>query len=60
MAVRSVKMPICSGGGGIVTKGRPLETMVNFKKSIINVKAEENRLAHALIISIARLPNDPD
>jgi hypothetical protein len=60
MAVRSVKIPIGSGGGGIVTKGRPLETMGNFKKSIINVKGEVNRLARALIISIARLTDDPD
>jgi predicted RNA-binding protein len=31
--------------------------MVHLKRSIVEVKAEENCLAHALIISIARLTN---
>jgi hypothetical protein len=39
---------------GITAKGRPLEIMTHMKRSIIEVKAEENYLAHALI-SIARL-----
>jgi hypothetical protein len=30
------------------------------KRSIVEVKAEENCLAHALIISIAKLTNDED
>jgi len=57
MTVHSVKMPV--GHGRIATKGRPLETMVHLKRSIVEVKAEENCLAHALI-SIARLTNDPN
>jgi hypothetical protein len=51
-------MPI--GQGRIATKGRPLETMVHLKRSIVEVKTEENCLAHALIISIAKLTNDSD
>jgi hypothetical protein len=51
-------MPI--GHGRIATKGRPLETMVRLKSSIIEVKADENCLAHALFINIARLTNDPN
>ena len=51
-------MPI--GHGRIVTKGKPLETVVLLKRSIVEVKAAENFLAHALIISIAKLTNDPD
>jgi len=58
MIVDSLKMPICHGL--ITTKGRPLETMAHLKRSIVRVKAEENCLAHALIISIAKLTNDPD
>jgi len=58
MTVHSVKMPI--GHGRIATKGRPLENMVHLKRSIVEVKAEKNCLAHALIISIAKLTNDPD
>jgi hypothetical protein len=34
--------------------------MAHMKSSIIEVKAEENCLAHALIIAIARLTNDPN
>jgi len=58
MTVHSVKMQI--GHGRIATKGRPLEKMVHLKRSIVEVKAEENWLIHALIISIAKLTNDPD
>jgi hypothetical protein len=58
MTVHSVKMPI--GHGRITTKVRPLENLVHLKRSIVEVKAEENCLAHALIISIAKLTNDPD
>ena len=32
--------------------------MVHLKRSIVEVKAEENCLAHALIIAIARVDND--
>jgi len=59
MTVHYVKMPI-GNGGGISTKGRPLENMVHLKTSIVKVKAENNCLAHALVIAIARLTNDPD
>jgi len=58
MTIHSVKMTI--GHGRIATKGRLLETMAHLKRSIVEVKAEENCLAHALIISIARLTNDRD
>ena len=58
MTVHSVKMPI--GHGRIATKGRPLENMVHLKRSIVEVKAEENCLAHGLIISIVKLINDKD
>jgi hypothetical protein len=34
--------------------------MVHLKKSIVEVKAAENCLAHALLIAIAKLINDPD
>jgi len=34
--------------------------MVHLKRSIVEVKAEEKCLAHALIISIAKLTNDSD
>jgi hypothetical protein len=34
--------------------------MVHLKRSIVEVKGEENCLAYALIISNAKLTNDPD
>jgi hypothetical protein len=44
--------------GRVKTKGRPLSVMAHFKISIIEVKAETNFLAHALIIAIAKATND--
>jgi hypothetical protein len=59
LTVHYVKMPI-GNGGGITTKGRPLDTMIHLKTSIVKVKAENNCLAHALVIAVARLTNDPN
>jgi hypothetical protein len=56
--VHAVRMP--AGFGGIKTKGRPLGVMAHLKRSISEVKAETNCLAHALIIAIARVTNDPN
>jgi len=60
MTVHSVKMPIGHGGNGIATKGRPLEIMVRLKGSIVQVKAESNFLAHALVIAKAKVDGDPN
>jgi hypothetical protein len=57
--IHYVKMPIGNGNGGIFTKGRSLANMAHLKRSIIEDKAEENCLAHALVIAIAKLTNDP-
>jgi len=38
--------------------GRPLSVMAHLKKSIVEVKTEENSLAYALKIAIARVEND--
>jgi len=60
MTVHSVRMPTGHGGDGIATKGRPLEIMVRLKKSIVEVKAKNNCLAHALIIAKAKVHSDPN
>jgi len=60
MTVHSVKMTIGLGGDGIATKGRPLYIMVHLKRSIVQVKAETNCLAHALIIAKAKVDGDPN
>jgi hypothetical protein len=59
VTVYSVKMPV-GFGGGTKTNGRQLSAMAHLKKSIVEVKAEQNCLAHALIIAIARLNDDPN
>jgi hypothetical protein len=56
--VHEVRM--LAGFGGIKTKGRPLGVMAHLKRSIIEVKAETNCLAHALVIAIAKITNDPN
>ena len=53
----SVKMPI--GFGRVKSKGRPISVMAHLKRSIVDVKDEENCLAHALIIAISRVNKDP-
>jgi hypothetical protein len=58
VTVHSVKMPV--GFDGIKTRGRWLSVMAHLKKSIIEVKAEQNCLAHALVIAIAKLNDDPN
>jgi hypothetical protein len=57
--LHSVSMPVGFGGEGAVkSKGRPLSVMAHIKKSIIEVKAETNCLAHVLVIAIAKATND--
>ena len=59
VVIHSVKMPV--GFGKVVkSKGRPVPVVAHVKHSIIDVKAETNCLAHALVIAIARLTNDPN
>jgi hypothetical protein len=54
------KCPQVLEGGGVKTKGRSLEQMAHIKRSIVPVNAETNCPAHALIIAIARVDNDPN
>jgi hypothetical protein len=53
----SVRMPM--GFGKVQkSKGRSLSVMAHLKRSIVEVRAEENCLAHVLVIAIARVTND--
>jgi len=58
VTVHSVKMPVGYGKHAIKSMGRPPSVMAHLKSSIVEVKAAENCLAHALIIGIARADND--
>jgi len=54
----SVTMPEGFGKDAVKRKGRPLASMAHVNSNV-EVRAEENFLAHALIIAIARLNKDP-
>jgi hypothetical protein len=49
---------ITSGSGGVKAIGRPLSVMAHLKKSIVEINAENNCLAHALVIVRARIEGD--
>ena len=56
--LHSVKMPVWFGRG-IRNIGRPLDVLAHLKTRIVKVKPEKNCLAHALVIAIAKITNDP-
>jgi hypothetical protein len=58
--VHAVKLPVCFGGDGIKSRGRPLNIMARLKTSFVQVKAETNCLAHAVLIAKARVDRDPN
>jgi hypothetical protein len=58
--VHAVTMPVGFARDCIKTKGRSLQVMAQLKKSIIELKTETNCLAHALIIAIDKIPNEPN
>jgi len=60
VVVHSVKMPVGFWRKSNKSRGRSLSVTAHVKKSIIKVKTKTNCLAHALIIAIARLTNDPN
>jgi len=60
VTVHSVKMPVGFGEHTFKSRGRPLSVMIQFKRRIVDVQAEENCLAHAPIKAIWRLEKDPN
>jgi len=51
----SFRIPVCFGRTALRTKGRSLANMAHLKSSIIEIRAEHNCLAHALITAIAKM-----
>ena len=47
------------GKRAIKSRDRPLSVMAHLKTSVVVVNTSENCLAHAIIIAIAKLENDP-
>jgi len=60
VTVHSVRMSVGFGKIVLKSRGRPLSVMAHLKRILVEVKAEENCLAHALIIAIARVDKDPN
>ena len=60
VTVHSIKMPGGFGKHALKSMGRQLSTMAHLKRSIVEVKTEENCLAHALVIAVAEAENDPN
>ena len=58
VTVHSVKLPV--GFGRVKTKGRQIDNLAHLKQSIVRVDADTNCLAHALVIAIAKVNNDPN
>ena len=55
VTVHSVRMPVGFGKHAITSRGRLLSVMAHLKRSTMEVKAEENCLAHALVIATAKV-----
>ena len=56
--VFSFGMPVGSGKKAESSKGRPISTMSHIKRRIMEVKAKENCVEHALVIAVVRVTND--
>jgi hypothetical protein len=57
--VYSVRMPV--GFGRTQTpRGRSLLAMAHIKRSVVQIRAERDGLAHALVVAIARVTDDPE
>jgi len=53
-------MHVAFGKHAITSRGRPLSVVAHLKQSIVEVKAEENCVGHALVIAIAMVDKDPN
>ena len=59
MTAHSNRLPVGFGTHASKRRGRSLSVMAHLKRSVVEVKATENCLAHALIIAIAKADNNP-
>ena len=60
VTVHWVRMPVSFGRSALKIRGKPLSVLAHLKQSIVEVKAEQTCLAHALLITIAKVDNDPN
>jgi predicted Zn-dependent protease len=57
--VHSVRMPVVFGRTQ-TPLGSSLLAMARIKRSVVQIRAERDCLAHALVVAIARVTNDPE
>ena len=60
VTVHSVRMTVGFLKRAIKSRDRPLSVVTHLKYIIVKVQAEQNSLAHALVIAIAKVEIDPD
>jgi len=60
VTVYSVRMPVAFGKHAIKRRGSPFSVMAHLNRSIVEVKAKVNCSAHALLIAIGKVENDPN
>ena len=60
LTVHSVKMTVSFSKNVFRSGGRSFSVMAQHKSGIVAVKAEENCLAHALVIALAKAENNPN
>ena len=60
VSVDSVWMPVVFGKHTITSRSRTLSVLAHLKKIIMEVKAEENCLPHAWLITISKVDKDPN
>jgi len=59
VAVHSARIPLDFVKQAINSMDIPLSVLAHLKTIIVEVKAEENCLAHAILIAISRIDIDP-
>jgi hypothetical protein len=57
--IHTVRKPVGFGKVAETSKGRPMSVMTHLKRSIVEVKTDENCLAHALVIAMAKVRTIP-
>jgi len=57
--VHSVKMPVGFVKHAVKSRSRPLSVMAHLKRTIVELKPEKNCLAHALLITMGKVVNEP-
>ena len=60
VTIYSVRIPVAFGKHASKSMGRPLAVMAQLRRSVVEVKAGDNCLAHNLIQAIAKADKDPN